>query len=183
MCWSVSECVFFRKSRWFHSRIRTVPPPSSVTVPPPSTTVSLSVCSASVFVTVMVAGAAPHANVTTPPAVSAVASAASVHDAAVPLPTTVVGVATAAAVMGAAHVGAGGVIPAASTSGGRPLSPPPSPPPPPPAPSPAVPPSSVAPGVAAGEASLDEHAAIAMAPRIASKDDRRPENRHVIQRA
>ena len=118
---------------------------------------SLSVGSASVFVTVMVVGAAPHENVTMPPAVNAAASKASVHDAAVPVPTTVVGLLVSASVMGAAQIGGGGVTPEASTSAGRP----PSAPVPvssPDAPSARPPPAVVSPPGATG-ASLDEHAA------------------------
>jgi hypothetical protein len=45
-------------------------------------------------------------------------SAASVHEAAVPVPTTVVGLLVSTAVMGGVHVAAGVGIPEASTSGG-----------------------------------------------------------------
>src|SRR5205085_2411393 len=49
-------------------------------------------------------------NVTMPPAVSAPASADSVHDPASPLPTTAVGALTSASWIGAVQMGAGGAI-------------------------------------------------------------------------
>jgi hypothetical protein len=56
----------------------------------------------------MVTGEVPQSKVTTPPLVTAAASAASVQLAAVPVPTTVVGVETSAGVTGAGQVAAGG---------------------------------------------------------------------------
>jgi hypothetical protein len=101
--------------------MRTAPPPSIVILPPPSMTVSLPVGSSIVLVTVMVAGAAPQSNVTTPPAVSADESSASVHDEAVPVPTTVVGWLESAAPMGAVHTAlGGGTLPASTLGGGSP---------------------------------------------------------------
>src|SRR5438874_10287530 len=88
--------------------MRTAPAPSSVTVLTPSITVSRSVGSEIVAVMVMVAGAAPQLNVTIPPAASAVASAAAVHESAAPSPTTCVGVATSAGRVGAAQSAGGG---------------------------------------------------------------------------
>ena len=69
--------------------MRVVPPPLSVTLPPPSITVSCSMlCS---DVTVMVIGAGPQSNVTTPPLASAAWSAPSVHPPGTPWPTTALG--------------------------------------------------------------------------------------------
>ena len=76
-----------------------------------------------VCVTVIVAGAVPQLNVTTPPAVSAVASAASVHEAAVPLPTTFAGALALAGMTGGVQIAAGGVRPASLSMGSAPASP------------------------------------------------------------
>src|ERR1700722_15733587 len=98
--------------------MRTVPPPSTVTVPPPSMTVSVVVGSSIVCVTVMVAGAEPQAKVTTPPLVNAADSSAGVHEAEVPVPTTVVGLLTSAAAIGAVQMALGGGTEPPSTFGG-----------------------------------------------------------------
>src|SRR5665647_2956460 len=87
--------------------MREVPPPLSVTRPPPSSTVSLvNVIGA---VTVIVAGALPHANTMVPPAFAACWSAAAVQLAGVPSPTVAVGEDVSASA-GRSHTATGGVV-------------------------------------------------------------------------
>src|SRR5436190_412081 len=73
--------------------IRTVPPPSSVTLRPPSMTVFLLMGRFIVAVTRIVMGSGPQLKVMTPPAATAVCSALNVQLAAVPVPMTAVGLA------------------------------------------------------------------------------------------
>src|SRR5580658_4382682 len=87
--------------------MRVVPPPSSVITPPPSIVVAPFVESSFSDVIGIVA-APPQLNVMIPPVAIADVSAASVHDAAVPVPTTVVGLDVSTGVIGGVHVGGGG---------------------------------------------------------------------------
>jgi len=77
-----------------------------VTSLPPSIVVSFETGTSAV--TVIVTGADPQSNVTTPPPATAAASDFSVQLAAVPVPTTAVGFETSTALAGRSHVAAGG---------------------------------------------------------------------------
>src|SRR4051794_10658833 len=72
--------------------MRRLPPPSRVTRPPPSRTTWLTVLRTfAVAVIVMVTGAGPQLKAMTPPAATALTTAAEVQLAAVPVPTVRVG--------------------------------------------------------------------------------------------
>src|SRR5215831_3707916 len=70
--------------------MRRFPPPDSVTLPPPSMTMSGPVVLRilAVAVSVIVTGAGPQSKAMTPPAATALTTAADVQLAAVPVPTT-----------------------------------------------------------------------------------------------
>src|ERR1700722_13544015 len=106
-CWAWSQVFWYR--------IRSRPPPLSVTRPPPSrTTCELVFTTLAVAVMVIVTGRGPHEKVMIPPAATAATTAWEVQLAGVPLPIPRVG---CAVLTGCAAAGTG-AVPAGLPAGG-----------------------------------------------------------------